>query len=393
MGQASPWGTPEQYTLTVLEDANIQIQLFGPSIDTQSTTEADRHFDHQPALTTFKLTDSRGHIVAMRYFGLGKSMPVTFLNARLSKGQYQFSTETQGAAVNHFQLTLQGPSTLGSFNRQNTAVPGSWTEVYQFTLNEVREGATLKIYDGDGPAEVMLKLVDPLGNTYDLTAPDNLQWLEYPLPELLGHYRVYAKVPQKAVQASNTLAFQLGLSGAGAPRFGQLHLEAYVKTPYNLIPITASANLHGSNVLVASGSGSNVKAAGIIRVEPINMIGLQAEPLQVSVPAGGEATAIINYRPQLEHQLLASVKQVHPGEEFYLYLTTHTAYPGRLRMIALLDEVQGAEVLSNPEGVGEVQSGFHQHRIKLRATGGPVTLQGSWLPWGATATLNIPAAP
>ncbi|MCA9839800.1 MAG: hypothetical protein KC422_23025, partial [Trueperaceae bacterium] len=252
--------------------------LYSPTIDPEHQ-EGDERFGTDPLIATFELRDTWGNLITMGDFPEGESSWLLFFDASLAPGNYQLSSSVSGKGKNVFVPLLEIAGERRSFKSYDPTINVGdtlWREGVRFSTEE--SGCSLNIYDGDGPTELMMRLVYPNGERRNLTIPDNRSWLSYEVLDQPGDYAVELRQTDTALQATNALRFRVSCND--------------VKVPLELEPdLTNQA--HPIEVVVIDSSGNPLEFPYTIEGEESRLVSLKEhlgyELLETQIE-GGEAT-------------------------------------------------------------------------------------------------------
>ena len=274
-GDWQPSGDRLEFELS--ERAPVRLWLFSPSID--SHQEGDESFGDDAIVSTFELRGANNELISMGDFPQGSSSWLLFYDDDLEAGKYQLSSFVSGKGKNVFVPLLEVATQRQSFKSYDPTINVSdslWQEGVRFTLSE--QSCQLEIYDGDGPSELMMRLVYPNGERRNLDIPDNRSWLSYDVLDQTGDYAVELRQTANAFQATNALRFRVSCPDA--------------QVPLELKPDLSLNQIHPVEVIVIDTAGNALELPYSIIGEETRLVSLTQDPDYVLLDTqieGGEA--------------------------------------------------------------------------------------------------------
>ncbi|PNY79535.1 DUF11 domain-containing protein [Deinococcus koreensis] len=235
LGQRLSWVVGDQtLDLHVARAGRVTLELYSPGFDPQDYRSADSYGDERyggaDPETTFTLLAADGAVLAERRYPAGAHDWQGLIDQILSAGHYRLAVSTSGLGKNSFAVRLAADEASLSAARMNVNVRSAeWMPALEL---DAQAGQTLRLYDGDGPAELEARLRDDQGGVIPLAVSGPLAWADWTLPAG-GHFRVELRQPAGARQYSNTVGFEL-VQGTGrlpillarADTLGTLRLRA-----------------------------------------------------------------------------------------------------------------------------------------------------------------------
>ncbi|MBZ9752142.1 hypothetical protein GO986_12095 [Deinococcus sp. HMF7620] len=159
--------------------------------------------------TSYVLRDAQGTVLFTRMFAPGVLGQTTLFSGPLTPGRYTLSMTVASFAKRTSGVRISGPVAVQATS-VNTTVQGSgWRPAGTFTL---ARPATLRLFNGDAPSELELRLRYQDGRVVALPSGTRAQWTQTAVAA--GQGRVEARQGVKAKQWSKTftLAFLDGLT-------------------------------------------------------------------------------------------------------------------------------------------------------------------------------------
>ena len=408
VGDALSWTVGDQnLTLDVPVGGVVRLELYSPRLDQSDyrsdSSYGDEQYDGNAAQvsTTFSVLDAGGKVVVTRTFTPGKHDWETLLNQNLPAGQYTVRAVTQGNGKNTFAIRLAGVSAAVSADRLTVNVHSrTWVPA----INVSTDGGpySLKMYDGDGPAELEARLIDTAtGYITPLPISRNLGEVELSLPAQAGKHTIELRQPVTATQYSNAVAFSLVRAGVQTPitvsrvdQSGLLRITAELILPGGSQPILADMTV-GEQPLTVDGRTEQRVAAGSYPLSVGAIAGAQVTVLpSVTVPRGGVAEARVQVRPQVVLSLESDKSEVCVGDTVTLTARAQTAFAGELPLDLKL-HTAGLKV----EGLNSLTGTFSAAKLgELRVTGtairpGPLTFSATLAPWNQSQSLGLNVQP
>ncbi|PTA67413.1 DUF11 domain-containing protein [Deinococcus arcticus] len=408
VGDRLMWTVGDQnLNLDVPLSGRVRLELYSPRVDQgdyrSDTYYGDEQYDggRSDVTTTFTLVDAGGKALLSRTFTPGEHAWETLLDQELPAGRYRLQAVTSGNGKNTFAVRLAGISAAISAERLSVNVHSrDWVPALNVRVDG--EGHVLRLYDGDGPAELEARLRDEQGNTLPLQVSADLSFSDLPLPARAGNYTVELRQPATARQFSNTVGFSLSRAGQGVPlgvarvdQTGLLRVTAELLLPGGPQPTQLSA-LVGQTSVTVDGTLEQRVPAGTYAVTPDPVPGAEvsvATP-RVTVPRGGSGETRIQVRPQVALSLTADKQEVCVGDTVTFTARAQTAYAGDLPL-NLSVAAPGLALQGEPT-LGGTLTAARPGELRLSATAtqpGPVTVTARLAPWdqARTVTLNVRA--
>lgn len=395
----------ETLNLKVPVSGKVRLELYSPRVDLTDYRSGsyfgDETYRDSAVTSTFTLLRADGTAVLSKTFTPGPQAWETLIDQNLPAGEYLLKVNTQGNGKNTFAVRLAGVSADLSAERLSVNVHSQeWTPA--LNVNTDGQGYTLRMYDGDGPRELEVRLRDQAGNVYPLPVSADLTWTDLPIPAGAGQYTVELRQPATARQFSNTVSFTLTRQGAQTPltvskvdQTGKLHVTAELLLPTGSVPTQASV-LVGQNALNVQGDLTQPLEAGRYPVSAAQVpgaeVGLSSD--SVEIVKGSTSEVRVQVKPQVALTLSADKQDICLGDTVTLTARATTAFTGDLPLnltltapgLTISGEASQAGVLSagNP---GEVQ-------VTATATqSGPLTVTAQLNPWNQTQELKLNVLP
>ncbi|GGS35513.1 DUF11 domain-containing protein [Deinococcus knuensis] len=393
VGQELNWSVgDDSFTLQVHQRGPVTLQLYSAGFDPQDYRRpdgqslGDERYGGLPVESTFTLLGPDGQTLRTLRVPEGASDWVTAFDGTLEPGTYTLKARTQGRGKNTFAARIEAHAASLSATRVNVTVRGpAWTPA--LTLN-AQAGDTLRLYDGDGPAEMEVRVTDENGVVTPLPISGQLEWVDLPLPGA-GTYRVELRQPPGAAQYSNTagLAFTRGgadqrITLAQTDRVGQLRVQAQLVQPGGEISATTLNVTVGDQPVTVPGEWTAEQPAGTYPLSVQAPAGATVSaPDTVTVPEDGLADVTVQVRPELQVSLTQDRPVVCVGDVVTFRATVSTDFDGTLN--APLD-------LKLPAGLSALTA--TRLNAAVRA-GQPATLEvvaRADTPGGAAVTASAP---
>ena len=234
VGDALDWDSNSlELTLEVSEKTDVSLDIYSPGFDPNDYRAAlegrselgDERYDRSEGDISATYSFNRGEqVLASESYGVEAHRTVDLLTGVLEPGIYSLRAELSGFAKNAFIYTITAdnpeavklfiePNTLlvdpgtaaGDGSSVNYTIPrGNFTTPFSVNIPAGGEPLTLGIYDGDGPGELMFRLLSPDGTEQELPVSGDLQWRDYTLGTA-GTYDFRFRMPDAAYQYSNTI--------------------------------------------------------------------------------------------------------------------------------------------------------------------------------------------
>lgn len=406
IGDRLMWEVADQnLQLNVPVSGQVRLELYSPRVDPQDyrsdTYFGDEEYSPEPVSTKFTLLSADGQVVLTRTYEPGAHNWETLFDQNLPAGNYRLQAETTGNGKNTFAVRLAGVSAALSADRLAVNVhSGDWTPVLNVTTDAA--GYVLKMYDGDGPAELEARLRDAAGNVYPLTVSGDLAWSDLPLPDAAGQYTVELRQPKTAKQYSNTVSFSLTRSGTQTPltitkvdQTGLLKVTAELLLPTGNVPTDVNV-LVGNEHVQVSGESTKTVAAGDYPVSVTDIPGatVSIDQSSVSVPKGGTGEVKVQVKPSVALALKSDKQEVCVGDTVTLTASATTAYAGALPLDLSVD-APGLTLTGESQLQGEL-SAAKPGELRLTGTAtqaGPLTVTARLAPWEAEQTVQVNVLP
>ncbi|PNY82380.1 hypothetical protein [Deinococcus koreensis] len=253
VGSQLAWAPgPDDYRLVVGSNAPVRLEVYSPDINradyaarrTPETYYGDELYGSQVyggkrLGTAFVLRDEAGGEVARRAFGAGTAhRTVALFEGPLRPGRYALGVTSVGDGKNAFALRVSGGARVeaSQFTVSTRNKFGQDQLVAFFDLTQTQVGGTLKLlnYDADGPRELELYAVSPQGERRALKVSGSNAWAEDRIevtPQLLGRWKIVARVLKTTGQFSNAFTFRL--------RLDEAPVQAVIPTPAPATPPAA----------------------------------------------------------------------------------------------------------------------------------------------------------
>ncbi|UQN07230.1 DUF11 domain-containing protein [Deinococcus sp. QL22] len=410
VGDRLMWTVGDQnLTLDVPLAGRVRLELYSPRVDKgdyrSDTYYGDEQYDagRSDVTTTFTLLGSDGKALLSRTFAPGEHAWETLLDRDLPAGQYRLQAVTSGNGKNTFAVRLAGVSAAISAERLSVNVHSrDWVPALNLTLDG-RVDHVLRLYDGDGTAELEAQLRDEQGNVTPLQVSADLVFNDLPLPARAGNYTLELRQPAAARQYSNTVGFNLTRAGAPVPltvarvdQTGLLRVTAELVLPGGAQPTQATA-LIGQISVTVPGTLVQRVPAGPYPVTPDPVTGAQVTVAasNVTVPRGGVAETRIQVRPEVALSVEVDKAEVCVGDTVTLIARAQTAFAGELPLDLSFELPEGLTV----QGVNSLQGTLSAARpgeLRLNATAtqaGPVTVTARLNPWAQTQAVKVEVRP
>ncbi|MFT2719009.1 DUF11 domain-containing protein [Deinococcus sp. A31D244] len=342
VGQELNWSVgDDSFTLRVHQRGPVTLQLYSAGFDPQDYRNpsgaalGDERYGGLPVESTFTLLGPDGQTLRTLRVPEGPSDWVTAYDGTLEPGTYTLKASTQGRGKNTFAARIEAHAASLSATRVNVTVRGpAWTPA--LTL-QAQAGDTLRLYDGDGPAEMEVRVTDENGVVTPLPISGQLEWVDLPLPGT-GTYRVELRQPAGAAQYSNTagLAFNRGgadqrITLAQTDRVGQIRVQAQLVQPGGEISPTTLNVTVGDQPVTVTGEWTAEQAAGTYPLSvPAPAGATVSAPDTVTVPEDGLADVTVQVRPQLQVSLTQDRPVVCVGDVVTFRATVSTDFDGTL---------------------------------------------------------------
>ncbi|MFN4252273.1 DUF11 domain-containing protein [Deinococcus sp.] len=367
VGQDLQWAVGDDtFNLQVHQRGPVRLDLYSASFDPRDYRQPDSVGDEQyggaAVVTTFTLLGPDGQAVRTLRAPDAPSDWVTAFEGVLEPGTYTLRVSSEGRGKNTFAARIEADAASLSATRVNVTVRGAaWTPA--LTLN-ARAGDRLRLYDGDGPGEMDVRVIDASGVVTPLTISGPLQWVDLPLPAA-GTYRVELRQPEGARQYSNTvgLAFNRGgadqrITLAQTDRVGQVRVQAQLVQPGGEIsPTSLTVTLDGETVPV-DGEWTAERPAGTLDLQVTAPPGAVVDaPRQVTVPEDGLADVAVQVRPQVQLTLTQDRPAVCVGDVVTFHAVASTDYDGVVRTPVEVVLPGGLRALTPTRLQGAAQAG------------------------------------
>ncbi|GAA0502634.1 DUF11 domain-containing protein [Deinococcus depolymerans] len=393
VGRALQWAVgDDSFNLQVHQRGPVRLDLYSAAFDPhdyrQPNSVGDEQYGGAAVVTTFTLLGPDGQPLRTLRAPDASSDWVTAFDGVLEPGTYTLRVSSEGRGKNTFAARIEAHAASLSATRVNVTVRGStWTPA--LTVH-AQTGDRLRLYDGDGPGEMDVRVVDADGAVTPLTISGPLQWVDLPLPGA-GTYRVELRQPEGARQYSNTVGLAFNRSGedqritlAQTDRVGQVRLQAQLVQPGGEISPTRLNVTFGGEVTPVDGEWTAERPAGQYDLHVDAPAGTVVDaPRQVTVPEDGLADVRVQVRPQVQLTLAQDRPAVCVGDLVTFHAVASTGYDG----------VVGAPVEVNlPDGLRALTATRLQGSVRA---GQPATLEvvaQAERPGEARVTASMPGA-
>ncbi len=230
VGDQLNWESNElNMTLMVTETSSVTLSIYSPGFDPNDYRAewknlgrelGDERYDQGSGelRAEFSLNDSV-QVLSSKSYGVEAHRVDVLYSGTLTPGEYVLSSSFFGLGKNAFIYTFEAnnPNALQIFIEPYQPIVnpritnyniarGEWQHPFSINNNTGRV-ATVSIYDGDGPSELLFRLRDPSGAESEQSVSDDLQWLEYNLTQQ-GRYDFTFMVPTTAYQYTNTIGLR-----------------------------------------------------------------------------------------------------------------------------------------------------------------------------------------
>jgi len=222
-GSELGWETAElNLVLRVSEKTQVKLEVYSPGFDPtdyRSPNElGDERYDggSSPLKTVIRIFDEAGNVRLQREFGVESHRWHKLIDGELSAGDYLIKMQFFGNAKNALAFKLTAGNTKASLqvapgSMQTYNVHGSkWAYPFSVTKRDWSAPITVGIYDGDGPQELLVRVIEPDGTARSLPASGNQEWVRYRV-EKAGTYSFGFRQPESAKQYTNTVGFKVFL--------------------------------------------------------------------------------------------------------------------------------------------------------------------------------------
>ncbi|WP_045234705.1 hypothetical protein [Deinococcus pimensis] len=404
VGDRLAWTSGDQILrLDVTAAGRVTLDLYSPRVDPADYRSAsyygDEQYDRAGTRTTFTLTDAAGTVVRTVTYDPGRHAWETFLDQDLAAGTYTLKVVTTGNAKNTFAVRLQGNAALAAETLSVNVHSHDWTPALRVT-QDGRGPLTLRIYDGDGNAELAVALRGPDGHVRYLPVSTDRDWIEARLPDQAGQYEVLLAQPSTAKQYSNAVTFALLRGTQGVPltvaravRAGTLGVGAWLVLPDTRVPTGTAVTVDGADVDVrerderAVPAGEHTVAARAVPGATVSA------PQRVTVAENGRADVTVEVRPVARLDAAVDRISVEVGGTVDLAAFARTAFGGVLPGTLTLDLPEGLTALDDTSGnVGFDAAHDGELHVRARAErAGDYEVVARLAPWGLRQVLHVRA--
>jgi hypothetical protein len=339
----------EDYRLVVTGSSLVQtvVELYSPNTNRLDYTTnrntpsyfGDEMYGDNPNLkTTFTLREQNGRVLARRSFDVADKHDIQrFFAGVLRPGNYRFQVESKGNGKNAFAVRASNNVRLEasefSVNLKGEADQDQLVGFIDVPSSAAGQTIQLGNYDGDGSEEMGLTLITPDGTSRALTVSPDAKWVsnEIPVtPELVGRWRIVARVMNGTKQFSNAFSVRVRLGnealytsfpGFESPTNVLVNIKAVsCGQSIDLPPQTLSIN--GTSVQ----SGDVVPVtAGKLEVKAPNLPGAWLRPFQAV--AIQDQTSEINLEYVVLQRIVLTPKPVGKANELTTTVSTQFPYP------------------------------------------------------------------
>jgi len=211
-----------ELVLRVQEEAQIKLDVYSPGFDPQDYRSpeelGDERYDRRDTLlrTRIRVLDTQGEVKLQREYGVEPHRWHNLINSALPPGDYLIQMLFFGNGKNAlvFKLTADpqkatlevAPNSMQTYNVHGP----DWQYPFAITKRDWTAPIRVGIYDGDGPNELLIHVLEPGGVRRNLPAPGNRQWTQYQVSHV-GEYKFGFKQPETAKQYTNTVGFKVFL--------------------------------------------------------------------------------------------------------------------------------------------------------------------------------------
>jgi uncharacterized repeat protein (TIGR01451 family) len=323
--------------------------------------------------TSFRVLNAAKQQLVNKKFGSSlKHSFVQLLGGTLNAGFYPMSVQSVGNGKNSFQLR---------------ASSGVRVEASQFTVNvrgqfgqdqlvayldigkdAIGQKVTLENYDADGKNEMSLSLIEPT-KARALALSENLAWKGDTIlvtPDLVGTWKILARVLPTTKQFSNSVAFRFQIGGkplfARIPGFPtpKTALEPAQPAPTGILQVAALVNTCGSVLPLKAGfriKGVRYQAPISLRLapgqytlEPDQLSGASTQAVSVNVKADTASSANLNYTVALGLKAQPNALELKSGASANLELQVITTFASFVPVLLDITSSDGIALGYVPQG-------------------------------------------
>jgi len=211
-----------ELVLRVSEKAQVNLEVYSPGFDPtdyRSPNElGDERYDQSdvPLKTLIRIFNDKGQVLVRREYGVEPHRWHKLIDGAMNPGDYLIEMQFFGNGKNALAFRLNAdpkkaklqvaPGSMQTYN-----VHGSqWQYPFAVEKRDWSAPITVGIYDGDGPQELLIRVLEPGGQSRSLPTPGNGEWVRYHI-EQAGQYKFGFSQPQGATQYTNTVGFKVFL--------------------------------------------------------------------------------------------------------------------------------------------------------------------------------------